>query len=253
MALPLRRSNGSEYVTIRINAARVTRLVTQARKMEERFIRETKRGGFIEQTHRTSLHTIQNMAVKNLKQSMAANRRPDFNTGRLEKAIVNDNYSTVTPTHVEFLVRSKIFPDVPYYASLEYGDRSQLGRDIAFLFLGARKGAQSPNYSSDHRRNFNRAHEPSSTRNNTRSGIPHSNPTGVSDRIVGPREYKSRFGRANAFRQGRRFRVIIRRPVPRYAYGQKAGDLFLSSRAYKTIFDREAAAFLAATGVKLRP
>jgi hypothetical protein len=251
MALPLRRANGSEYVTIRINPARVARLVTQAREIEQRFIRETKKGGFIENTNRIALHRIQQQAVKNLKQSMASNKRPDFSTGRLEKAIVNDNYSTVTPTHLEFLVRSKIFPDVPYYASLEYGDRSQIGRNISFLFLGARKGPDSPNFSSDHRRQFNRGHKPSGARNNTRGGIPRSSATGVSDRIVGPREYSARYGRANAFRQGRRFRVIIRRPVPRYAYGQKAGDLFLSSRAYKPILDGEVKAFLAATGVKL--
>jgi hypothetical protein len=267
---PLTGPNGEPIRVVVQQPARQSRLVTQARKMEERFAREMKKGGFIEQTNRESLHWIQKKALENLEQSMATNRRPSFPTHKLEKAIVNDKYSTVSPTEIQFLVREKIFPVVPYYASLEYGDRSQIGRDIFFLFLGVRKGADDPNTSGDSRRIFNRTHKPSDVRNNRSPHVPHTihsegdgglhesrraktvtfgRSNGVSDRLVGPREYDI-YGKA-PFKSTRRFRVIIRRPVPRYAYGTKAGDLFLSSKQYKQIFAQASAEFAAQSKVTL--
>lgn len=264
---PLTGPNGESIQLSVQQPARQARLVTQARRMEEEFIRATKSGGFVESTNRESLHWIQRQALKNLETSMATNRRPGFPTHRLEKAIVNDKYSEVTPTTVKFLVREKIFPDVPYFASLEYGDRSQIGRDIYFLFLGVRKGADAPNTRGDSRRIFNRTQRPSDVRNNRSPNVAHtikshgdgglhesrraktvtfSRSDAVSDRLVGPREYKAR-----SFKSTRRFRVIIRRPVPRYAYGQKAADLFLSTQQYKRIFREASAAFNAQQKVKL--
>jgi hypothetical protein len=242
-AWPLRTPTGAHIMVVNVDAARNSRLVSQAKELDKAFRRHLGKGGFTEVTNQRSLTWIQNQAVENLRESMARNRRPDFNTGRLERAITNNKYSNATPTHVQFFIRARIFPDVPYYASLEFGDRSQVGKERWFSFRGVRGKAGAANFSADSRRNFNRAHKPSDVRNNRRpnelapgrKSVTHGGAGRVSDRIIGPREYKSRLGKSNAFSDERRVRVIIRRPVPRYAYGTRAGDMFLQRRQYKTI------------------
>lgn len=249
-AWPLRTTDGEEILVINVDPTRKLRLVTQAKELERQFRGQLREGGFVHRANQIALARIQEKALANLEESMAHNRRPDFRTGLLEKAIVDNRYSEATPERVQFFIRSRIFPDVPYYASLEFGDRSQVGKKRWLSFRGVRAGNQAPNYSIDNRRIFNRSQAPSDIRNNRRPdeikvgrSITFGGEGRVSDRIIGSREFKSRLGKNNEFSATGRVPVIIKRPVPKYAYGTRAGEFFLQRREYKKILEETSQEF----------
>src|SRR3954471_11853524 len=81
-------------------------IIGEAREMEAQFLKNTRAGGFVQQTNQRSLEWIQKRARTNLRSSMSRNKRPDqFRSGTLENAIMDPKYSEATPEEVSFLIR----------------------------------------------------------------------------------------------------------------------------------------------------
>jgi hypothetical protein len=252
------------YANLVLDPSRILGFSRRVAAAERRWQKETGKSGLFLQINTEALHVLQQDALKNLRGSIARNGRPDIrsrkaNATRLEDALVDDKYSEVTEKKIALLVRSKVVDDVPYYRALEYGSRSQIGKERYFLYLSARSGISSSNFATDPARIFNRRQRPSMLRNNGRNANPKSlsyNPASQvrpevgqrTDRIVGTRERQGR-SISKAFK-GSVHKIIIRRPVPAYRYANNAGRDLIDGK-YESILNRYKAKFLAEYGVKL--
>jgi hypothetical protein len=217
-------------------------------------------GGLIRQANSEGLAWIQQQAAENLRRKIRAHGRPEEEgtEHRLEAAILNDTYSQADGRGIKFLIDAKIRKDVPYYASIEYGDESQIGRRLPFYFLGTSRGARSTNSASSAFGSYTHAQAPQITRSNAhafsfynnnqsryyRSGHEANRYAGRgrvdnraaarglrTDRIIGPREAEHTAIPAGA----ERFTVTIRRPVPEYSYARDAGQQFLAQGIYEKL------------------
>lgn len=240
----------------------------EARLLNEAFRSINKRGGILEEANAEALQIVKDKAAAHLAKSIAENRRPQIkqqNRVTLRKVIQNPSSHIVTANGFRFMVEDQVRPQIDYAYSLEYGDRSQIGRNIYFLFLGrvpaerrrgVNRGVSSPFNTSLERtpraaREFRQSFRPHSGRGNRAApgrlgGIKtlgRGAPAGaVTDRILGPRE----LGRSDAPRlkgsqyNQSRFKVKILNPVPTYAYGRKAGRDWekLKNKAYPEIVKR---------------
>ncbi len=218
--------------TVGLNPKKTDALIN--RKVE-RLIQLTgkKAPEIIRAANRDGLRWIQLKARENLEQKIVSHKRPHFRSFRLEEAIVSDNFSTADGRGIKFLIDKKIRGVVPYYASLEYGDKSQIGRRIPFFFLSTGFGIRSLNRAGAAEHEFKQHQAPDINRVNDAS---RSNR--LSDRIIGPRERQR--GGPNTDGGGlhaERHTALIRRPVPRYRYGRDAGDSFISEGIYETILN----------------
>jgi hypothetical protein len=190
----------------------------------------------------------------------------------LRQVIFADASHKVTTFGWKFMVESQVRPQKrggDYAFSLEYGDHTWVGKKIYFLFLGrtpnARRRLSNRHKNPDADTDINRStdkfgrftfnHRPNILRNNDLRLVSHKrggrtviggvqrfgalredNREGhLTDRIMGPRE----LGRSDeppllksAQFQQNRFRVKIRRPVPEWQYGRKAGRLFVKQGVY---------------------
>lgn len=238
--------------------------LAEAKRTAALYQKLTGDAGFVKRVNEQSIQWMKGRAVGNLEKSITANHRPqiarrDQNNKSLRQVIFNDDSHKVTPFGWKFMVESQVRPQKrggDYAFSLEYGDSSQIGRDIYFLFLGRtpnerRRGinrSKNPdpdsaiNRHGDKFGDFTFNHRPSIARSNNRrvpfaEGVQRLGPNSRTDRIMGPRE----LGRTDApklkgrqFRQPR-FKVTIRNPVPEWEYGRKAGRDFKKFGVYGTL------------------
>ncbi len=250
---------------INTNATR-NPLLVEARKLKRAFEKETGDSGFMKEANRQSLLIIQKRAQENLISKMSEHGRPPIrNTqpgGRpsLQNEIVKMKYSYYSGASFAFLQRAKIFPVVPYYASIEYGDDSQVGRYIYFNFLGTNPRTEkrrstnpgTPNradnfnpgaYRHRHYANVARSQALRSPKHQTaRKAMDYSGAT-YSDRIIGPRERGWVRGSNEGWKGNGSVRVKIKRPVPAYRYGRDAVNTFIRQKEYGLATRRASEAF----------
>ncbi len=236
------------------NRRRAAVVTLNPKKTEEQLNRKIERlsqlakkkvPDIIRQCNRDGLLWIQLRAKQNLEAKIEGNKRPHFRSFRLERAILSNSYSTADGHGIKFLIDKKIRTDVPYYASLEYGDKSQIGRRIPFFFLSTGSSPFSANRAGAPESAFRQGQAPDIKRV---TSVPNGS---RSDRLIGPREYKSGAPNSSGGLATERHTAIIRRPVPKYRYGRNAGDSFISERIYEQILDsRIATSGLQAESVK---
>jgi hypothetical protein len=142
---PIPGGRDKELVAYRVQGdvkAQVAHLTKLYRKMGGK-------GGRVYATNEESVRWLARRAVVNLDEKSKAHGRPqNFRSGKLARAIRSPKSHIVSTVGFRFMVEKQVRAQIPYAFSLEYGDRSQIGRDIYFLFLGkspSRKGAQKPN------------------------------------------------------------------------------------------------------------
>lgn len=233
------------------------------KKYSEIYKRLLSDSGFAAQVNKASVQWMKGRAAENLRKAIVDNRRPQFpNRSRegksLKQSIYSDKSHEVRVDGWRFMVEAQVRPENAYAFALEYGDDTWVNRKIFFLFLGRtpqqlRRGSNrrlnpdpadllNKRGDTSRQRMFN--HRPNSARGNKpaspgRAGGVQFSGAGsanrITDRIMGPRE----LGRTDAprlkgrqFRQSR-FKVLIRNPVPAYAYGRDAGDAFVRLEVYK--------------------
>jgi hypothetical protein len=239
---------------INLSPARDLGLSRRVAAAERRWRKETGNSGLFNTINTEALHVMQQDALTHLRESIRRNGRPDIRTRpasaiRLEQALVDDRYSSVDHLSITLLVRNKVEKVVPYAHALEVGSRSQIGQERWFLFLSARGGISSKNQGSDPGRIFNREQPAIAFRNNGRLSQVNTGRGEVTDRIVGTRERDRRLDTKKAFK-GQFHRIIIRRPVPAYEYGAKAGRDLMDGK-YEKILDRYRSRFRDDYGVTL--
>lgn len=232
MAIPESRRSRA---TLTLNPKKTDTVIS--RKVE-RLIQLTgkKAPEIIRAANREGLRWIQLKAKENLEQKIVSHGRPHFRSFRLEGAVVSDNFSTADGRGIKFLIDKKIRNVVPYYASLEYGDRSQIGRRIPFFFLSTGFGIRSLNRAGAHEHEFKQHQAPDIARVNDAA---RSNR--LSDRIIGPRERQRGGPNSDGGLYAERHTALIQRPVPKYRYGRNAGDSFISQGIYETILNTKIA------------
>ena len=232
------RAPRAQLLKYRIDARGID---AQARKLSQIYRRRLgQTGGLIAKANRESVEWLKQRAQVNLEESIKENRRPQIRSRdepSLAEVIGNDSSHTVFNAGFRFMVTKKVRPQIDYAFSLEYGDRSQIGREIKFQFYGSNATPREP-FASFNKRSastfeITRRFQPRSPyRGNAAMGVTGHYYEGaedtVTDRIVGPREYN----RTALFQGRRRTRVKIKNPVPQYAYGRKAGRAFVSEQIY---------------------
>lgn len=111
-----------------------------ARAMAKAMQQATGKGGLLEQMNQFALNYVKTEAAKNLEARITEHGRPRIKPNNqrvtLRKVIFENSSHEVTPEGFRFMVQDKVRAKIDYAFSLEYGDRSQIGRDIYFLFLG---------------------------------------------------------------------------------------------------------------------
>lgn len=261
---PIPGGRDNELVNFKLDndmSAKAARLAKEFRKLGGK-------GGFVRAANEASLKYLMNKAAENLDKSVRRNRRPqNARTGALRKVIMERDSHIMTDHGFRFMDEDLVRAKIHYAYSLEYGDSSQIGRDIYFLFLGrspnrkissSRVGTQNERDRRDAGRAFGVRGDSSEKlrhahrRNRLRGNDPffgvqrHTNADGslvkerVTDRLVGPREFNTG-GRGGGVMKtkGKRFQVRIKNPVPEYAYGRKAGKTFLDEHFYEDELDRQ--------------
>lgn len=250
----LAKSNRN-IATLRLNPKRNVDLVAKIKRMQT--LMGTTLPKVIIEANIYSLEFIQETALSNLQASMRDSRIP-FRTGTLERAIVDPAFSKADQFGIRFLIDELIRPKVPYFAALEYGDRSQVGKRRPFIFLSTPGGGRS--HAGAAKSQFSQENEPSRARGSRpkrRDSITRTTnfPSHLrTDRIVGPREIRADSAskgrgevgdsniRAKISQRGHItgsgvYMVTIKRPVPNYEYGQRAGSTFLTEGIYEQYLD----------------
>lgn len=227
-------------------------------KLANKLTREYRKlggsGGVVAKANQASIDWLAKRAIANLHEKIQANRRPQYAaTNYLARAIRNPESHTVTNKGFRFMVEAKVRKvmghERDYAFSLEYGDSSQIGRNIYFLFLGrklpagGRFATEAFNVRGDSAERHRTAHPKNIFRSNDRlfgvQNQSHANAANLTtDRIIGPRESATggKGGGAlqsNYIKDAKRYRVTIRNPVPEYRYGRDAAAAFLSEHIYE--------------------
>lgn len=261
---PIPGGRNTELVNFRLQGD----VKAQAARLTKAFRKLGGKGGLVYATNQSSVKWLQQQAVSNLNEKIKAHGRPNnFRSGALARVIRNENSHVVSTVGFRFMVEKNVRKQIPYAFSLEYGDRSQIGRDIYFLFLGRSPSksrpstnrsqsqnakdradaAQAFNNRSDNAERFRHSHRPSLTRStHPYFGVQHHTEASgaragtVSDRLIGPREFNTGGKGGGAFRsgyikKGKRFQVRIKNPVPQYRYGRDAGKKFVENDVYRTL------------------
>ncbi len=260
----------------------------QAAKLTRAFKKMGGKGGLVHRTNKESVKWVARQAVRNLEESIKSNARPGrFNSGKLARVVRNEDSHAVSTVGFRFMDENKVRKQIDYAFSLEYGDRSQIGRDIYFLFLGKspnRRTRKDTNRSqtkndrdrqqagknfqvrSDNAESFRFSHRPSLRRStHPYFGVAHhtnadgNNSQRVSDRLIGPRQFRSGGKGGGGFKSkhianGKRFQVRIKNPVPQYRYGRKAGKQFVDEDHYLRLLNEAfAAGPEKAAGIEMTP
>jgi hypothetical protein len=224
------------------------------------------KGGLVYATNEESVKWMARNAVVNLDAKSKAHGRPqNFRTGKLARTIRSPKSHIVSTVGFRFMVEKQVRAQIAYAFSLEYGDRSQIGRNIYFLFLGKGRDRSKParankkvtqndadrvnfarkfNHHGSNAESYRTSHRPKLTRStHPYFGVQHhtaahgANANRTSDRIIGPRELHTGGRGGGAMRSGfitngKRYRVTIKNPVPQYRYGRDAGDKFVNESVY---------------------
>lgn len=246
----------------------------RTRRLQKDMAKFNGDNGIIRRTNQKSLDWIKPRAVKNLQNSKRAHRnhRDTGRDGLLEEVIQSDLAHSNTQTGFRFMVVSNVDKlmnaggkgkNNKYAFAIEFGSSYWVGKKLPFAFLGrdnpVRAGRGKRAAETHDKRTYNRNapldnrgfYRPNAARGTSSGGV-HRFDTGrdtriVSDRIVGPREYKT-LGKPKGYK---RFLVTINRPVPAYAYGRKATAAFEEANVYgKEIYARTRE-FQKTTGIKV--